>query len=145
VRAGSGAYAVRGQYSVIIRFLNSGPEPVYLLKPLDGSMEDVFMPYYRIKVWDADNEPLKPLPRCGNFGGTWWGTEWPQDYLVELKPGASLDRECLVPYEIPHDGRYNVSFEYVYEPRGGGRLAPPPGAWRGSVKAPTTVVDLKLK
>jgi hypothetical protein len=144
VRPGSGLYSVRGQYSVTIRFQNNGPEPVSIIEPLDGSTRGRHMPHYRFNMWDADQKPLEPAKGCGTWNdGRWSGTQWPRDYLVEIKPGLSHDLELALPCEIGRDGAYTIAFEYVYRPDNES-LDPPPSAWRGSVKAPAVVLNLKL-
>src|SRR3954470_19857147 len=141
-RPGSGLYAVRGGDSVVIRFRHAGPGPVSVLKPLDGSADGQHMPYYRLGVRDGDGRPLERARGCGNCEGLWYETRWPQDYLVEIGPGATFDVELALPFGVKRDGPHTVSFEYVYEPTNED-FAPPPAAWRGSVKAAETVVDLK--
>jgi hypothetical protein len=142
VRPGSGLYAARGLYSVILRFHNAGPEAVAILKPLEGSLECKYMPYYRFSVWDRDHKPLKPMrPACPPMG-LQEGTQWPQDYLVEIKPGASFDLEQPLACEVERDGPHTVAFEYVYQPTNE-TLAPPAGVWRGSVKADAVMLNVK--
>jgi hypothetical protein len=141
IRPGSEDYAAWGRSSVIIRFHNVGPIPVSILKPLDGSTYEWHMPYYRLTVRDTKGEPLELSPRCGN-SGLWADTEWPRDYLVPIKPKASYDVEVPLPCTIRKDGRYTVSFEYVYEPEEE-RFSIPPSAWRGIVRAEPVELDLK--
>src|SRR4051794_30030758 len=99
------------------------------------------MPHYRFTLWNAAHQPLKLTPRCG-LSGLWANTRWPQDYLVEIKPGASFAVELPLPCDIERPGPHTVAFEYVYQPKEE-RFAPPPGAWRGSVKAADVVLNLK--
>jgi hypothetical protein len=139
---GSDLYAVREVYSVIVRFQNEGNEPAFVLKPLDGSTVSWLMPYYRFTVVNTDGKTLEPSPRCGNHG-LWQDTKWPQDYLVEIKPGKSFDVEVPLSFGIRKDGRYTIAFEYVYQPVNEA-LAPPPEAWRGTLKTPPTSVYLRL-
>lgn len=141
VRPGTGLYLVRGLDSVIIRFHNAGPQAVTILKPLDGSSDCRHMPYYRFTVWDRNGQVLKPMKGCGH-SGLWEGTQWPQDYLVEIKPGASFDVEEALAFEFERDGPHTIAFEYVYEPTNE-FFAPPAGAWRGSVKSATVVLNVK--
>jgi hypothetical protein len=126
---------------VIIRFRNAGPNPVSVLKALDGSVECWHMPYYRFTIWNADRQPLKTGPRCAH-SGLWVDTRWPQDYLVEIKPGANFDEEVAIPCKVEQEGPHTIAFEYVYQP-GKEEFDPPPSAWRGSVKAPEVVLNLK--
>jgi hypothetical protein len=141
VRTGSGAYTVRGINSVTIRFRNTGPKSVSILKPLDGSIESWHMPYYSFTVMDEERRPLKPMMRCGN-SGLWADSQWPQDYLVEIKAGACFDIEVPLPYMVENDGPHTISFEYVYQPKNE-QFAPPPGAWRGSITADPVILNLK--
>src|SRR5260221_9216400 len=54
---GSGIYAPRGVYSVIIHFRNEGNEPVSILKPLTLANWKLHMPYYRLTALDAKGKP----------------------------------------------------------------------------------------
>ena len=139
---GSGIYAPRGVYSVIIHFRNEGEEPVSILKPLTLANWKLHMPYYRLTALDAKGKPLEESGYCG----TWQlptNTQWPQDYIVEIKPGKSYDVELALPFEVKHDGRYTLTFEYVYQPVNEA-FAPPAEAWRGTLKTPPSSVYLRL-
>jgi hypothetical protein len=124
-----------------VRFRNLGPRPVGILKPLDGSEHCLLMPYYRFNVTDPDGGLLERLPRECAFWGPWPANEWPQDQLVEIQPGATLDVETYLPYRFGREGPHTIDFEYVYEPIRE-RLPPPPTAWRGSIKASEVVIDV---
>jgi hypothetical protein len=142
VRAGSGLYACRGLESVTVRFHNAGRDSVFVLKPLDGSDDDTYMPYYRFGVRDADGRTPAP---CGGrcvAAGLWASTKWPDDYLVEIKPSAHFDIERPLYCDIVKAGRYKISFEYLYQPTNE-RFAPPPRALRGSINAAEVTLDLK--
>ena len=62
--------------------------------------------------------------------------------MVEIRPGADFDVEVAIRCEVERGGPYAIAFEYVYQPTNE-RFDPPPGAWRGSVKVPEVVLDLK--
>jgi hypothetical protein len=142
LRPGSAEYAIRGQYSVIVRFKNNSLEAISILKPLDGSGPGR-MPDYRFTAWDATGQIVKPGGVCGTYNdGLWARTKWPQDYLVQIKPGASFDQEWPVP--VVKDGQHTIAFEYAYQPNNE-LHPPPPSAWRGSVKAPTVLLNFKLE
>lgn len=141
VRKGTGIMAIRGHNSVKIRFRNAGPDTVTIVKALDGSSACRLMPWYRFMV-DRKGQRLKPMPGCGNFG-LWESSKWPKDYLVELKPGDAYESEELLPCEVEQAGPHTISFEYTYQPAKEEHFAPPPSAWRGTVKAASVVLDLQ--
>jgi hypothetical protein len=144
IRPGTGAFAERGLYSVILRFQNNGQDEVALLKRLDGSTCDRFMPYYRFTLFNTDRQPLQILNECRSTTGLYSGTRWPDDYIVKIKAGASFDMEEALPFEIEKDGSYTISFEYVYQPVKE-KLPTPPGMWQGSIKSPNSIIDLRRK
>lgn len=131
----------RDRFYVQISFHNDTPKPVYILKPVDGSFPCWHMPYYRFTVRHPDGRILRFGNGCGRWcSGLWADTKWPQDYLVEIPPGESYERQRTVYYlNLERSGAYTVSFEYVYEPTEE-LFTPPPQAWRGSVKAPDFVL-----
>ena len=137
---GSGLYAPRGVYSVIIHFRNEGKDPVSILKPLTLANWKLHMPYYRLTAVDAKGKPLEPSGYCGNWDLP-AGTQWPQDYLSDR--GMSFDVELAVPFEVKQDGRYTLTFKYVYQPVNE-QFAPPLQAWRGTLKTPPSSVYLRL-
>lgn len=131
----------RDRFYVRICFHNTTPKPVCILKPVDGSLTCRHMPYYRFTVRDPDGWTL-PIGAGCNITGLWADTQWPQDYLVEIAPGASVEREMTVYYlQFERGGPHTVSFEYVYNPTEE-LFAPPPRAWRGTVKAPDFVLKV---
>src|SRR5690349_1368657 len=89
--AGDGLTVELG-HDLVVRFRNMGRDSVFILKPMDGSKECLHMPYYRFTVLDAAGQPLQlRRDRMCNHSGLWAQTKWPADYLVELKPGGSLE------------------------------------------------------
>lgn len=126
-------------------FHNAGPDSVYILKPLDGSVNCWQWPYYRFTIRDPDGQPVEFGPRCGH-SGLWANTRWPQDYLVEIKPGATYSEDVWLDgyYKFEREGRHTISFEYVYQPTEN-HLKPPPQAWRGTLRAPEIIWDYKKK
>jgi hypothetical protein len=137
--------------SVILRFRNIGEKPLFIIKPLDGSFECRFIPYYRLTLIDPDGEPLKPRGGC-KPAGLFSDTKWPQDYLVEIAGGEHWDRhfpDIAYRYNVQQTGQHTIAFEYVYEPEKdpgwqGERPTPPPAkAWRGTVRAAPVVMELR--
>lgn len=143
VAAPRGLTVTLDKQSECVVFLNSGPDSVFILKPVDGSVNCWHMPYYRFTVRDPNGKQVGFRGRCGH-SGLWWKTKWPQDYLVEIKSGASysVDTGWSLYYEFRHNGPHTISFEYVYEPREGD-FDPPAKAWRGKVAAPDIVINYK--
>lgn len=132
-----------GVGKVIVRFRNVGTTPLYIIKPLDGSLSNHYttlMPKYRFTVRDSDNELVRQGCGCNNGGGIWSGTKWPSDYLVKISPGMTVDHHFEIPdyHYIRRDGEYTVSFEYIYEPIKE-RFDPPKEAWRGRIKAAANI------
>lgn len=157
-KPGSGLTVTLDKRDGSVVFHNGGPGSVYLLKALDGSVEQMLMPYYRFTVRDPDGRPVKRKGRMCGFCGIWADTRWPQDYLVEIKPGSSyaVNRGWGWYFDFRREGPHTISFEYVYQPRKGDldspRMAwprsvlnPPPKAWRGTVTAPDIVMDYKKR
>lgn len=144
-KPGSGLSVSLAEGGSTVVFHNAGPDTVYILKPLDGSVNCMQWPYYRFTIRDLDGQPVKFKGRCG-ISGLWADTRWPQDYLVEIKPGAIYSKDVGLGgyYEFERKGRYTISFEYVYQPTEN-RLKPPPQAWRGTLRAPEIVCDYKSK
>ena len=141
----------RGLFGATVRFRNGGPDPVWVLRPLDGSRDGRLMPYYRLTVTgppDPDDRVRGLCPYCG----TWANTEWPRDYLVEVPAGGAAELKAAVGGWLPGAGRYVLDFEYVYLPAGQGAgasgwvndpLVPPAQAWRGRVAAPAVGLDYR--
>jgi hypothetical protein len=129
--------------SVTLRFSNDGTAPAYLIRRVDGSEHGRHMPYYRWSAVGPDGKRLKLVGRCGNTGpnGLWSDTRWPEDYLIELKPGMSYEKTFSLPLRVEKAGVHRVRFEYVYraDPRG---LLPPAGAWQGRLVAAEAPVFL---
>ena len=76
----------RGRFWATVRFRNAGPDPVWVLRPLDGSRDGRLMPHYRLTgPPDADDRVRGSCPICGK----WFNTEWPRDYLVEVPAGRA--------------------------------------------------------
>lgn len=143
-KPGSGLTVTLDKRDGTIVFQNAGPSPVYILKPIDGSVDGRLMPSYRFTVRDPDGQPVKLKPiKCGCCG-VWANTKWPQDYLVEIKPGTSyrVDTGWGWHFDIRRDGPHTVSFEYIYQPTNE-RYAPPPTAWRGKIAAPDIILSFK--
>src|SRR5262245_43402665 len=125
---------------VTVRFHNDGEHSVWILKPLDGSIDGRLMPHYRITVLDPSGQILpRGYMMCFQCG-TWWGTEWPRDYLVEVSPVAVLEVQATDAVRPAGAGRYTVQFEYTYQP-GEHDLPPPARAWRGRLVAADVVAD----
>jgi hypothetical protein len=137
----------RGRFWATVRFRNAGPDPVWVLRPLDGSRDGRLMPHYRLTVTgppDADDRVRGSCPICGK----WFNTEWPRDYLVEVPAGRAAQVRGAVGGRLPGAGRYVLQFEYVYLPGAGGvwppdDLSPPAQAWRGRASAPAAELDYR--
>ncbi|MEX0703182.1 MAG: hypothetical protein WD069_13895 [Planctomycetales bacterium] len=128
---------------VVIRFTNNGDEPVSILRRLDGSEWGWHMPHYRFTVTDANDKPLELPGRCG-VSGLWSGPKWPDDYIIEIRPGDSHEMRAGIPHSVPADGEHRVTFEYIYDPQAAPRwrIAYPDGLWSGT--AGSKEVRLKL-
>jgi hypothetical protein len=125
---------------VTLRFRNWSGVSGYLLKPLDGSEWCKFMPHYRWTPVGPAGKPLSRRSRCAHCG-TWSNTKWPDDYLVELKPGASWEITRQLPLRVEQPGMHRVRFEYEYLP-GPNDFPQPARAWRGRLVS--AEVDLFL-
>lgn len=131
----------RDRFYVQLSFHNATPKPVSILKPVDGSLVCRHMPYYRFTIRDPDGQKLPINAGCG-LSGLWADTRWPQDYLVEIPPGKSYKTQMTVYFlRFKKKGAHTVSFEYVYEPTKE-RFAPPLQAWRGSLKASDSMLNV---
>jgi hypothetical protein len=140
--------------AIVVEFTNTTvDQSVKLLKPIDGSEWSWIMPYYRTTVTDQNGKAVKLCPRCGDFGypyyrirdGELYQTNWPDDYVLMVEPGQSEKVAISLPQDIRKSATYNVSFEYVFEPREGAKTGGgsyPEDLWRGKIKS--AVVAMKL-
>jgi hypothetical protein len=143
-KPGSGLSVSLAKGGSTVVFHNTGPDSVFIVKSLDGSVDCILMPNYRFTIRDPDGQPVKQKRRRCGLCGPWADTRWPQDYLIEIKPGATYSEGIWLDgyYKFEREGRHTISFEYDYEPTEG-RLKPPPQAWRGKLRAPEIVMDYK--
>jgi len=135
--------SLQNRNPVIVRFTNRENQSIRILRPLDGSKWSWHMPYYRFTVEDADGVPLEMLTRCG-VSGLWANLEWPDDYVIQILPGDSYEMQVGIPYPIPTDGEYTVSFEYVYDPKPAAKsgIEYPDGLWEGHARSEETRLKL---
>jgi hypothetical protein len=128
---------------VFVEFHNRGKKPVYIFKQLDGSVNCWQMPNYHFTLRDAAGRLVEYRGRCG-LSGIWADTKWPDDYIVEIKPGARYREPIWLTgyFQVPRSGPYTVSFEYVYQSKDG-PYPPPANAWLGTAKAADVVIGLK--
>ena len=91
-------------------------ESVKVLRNVDGALYSWCMPYYDLKIIDQNGHEIELPTRCGNFGHPWLGTVWPTDYVMDIQPGETRTVTIPLTHEIPADGIYTVTFEYIYEP-----------------------------
>lgn len=135
-------------WTLYVSFTNTrseSGESLKVLRNVDGALYAWCMPYYTFEVVDQDGEPVKKRLRCGNFGHPWGGTLWPMDYVMELEPGETRTVTVPLPFDIPHDGMYTVTFEYIYEPWRTEHLFAypyPEDLWQGRVKSKPVHVRL---
>ena len=132
------------RFEVSIR--NTGEADVVILKPLDGSLWSWHLPFYQFTVKDLSGEMLTMGSRCGN-SGLWADTEWPDDYLLVLKPGEQFKKTFALYYAVPEEGEYQVQFQYIMDltadPSKGRYLRYPEQVWKGSVSSETKTYKLK--
>lgn len=100
---------------VLVRFRNTGDEPVVVLRPLDGSTWGWYWPVYRFHVSDAAGTALELGGRCG-VSGLWAETRWPEDYIVSIPAGSTELMAVDVPFELERDATYTVFLEYIVDP-----------------------------
>jgi hypothetical protein len=131
----------------VARFTNVSQDVVRILKPLDGSEHSWLMPHYAYSVADGKGTKFKLFGRCGHYGQPYSDTKWPDDYLVELRPGETHDETVWFPVYIPDDGEYAVSLEYKFTPKPDEKLLSgdkyPAELWHGAVKSKPLRVKLK--
>lgn len=120
-----------------VKFINTGVEPIHLLKPLDGSESCLIMPYYKLTVTDEHGKKIRHSAECGLYGFLYENTKWPGDYLVTIPAGASYTHPLELDHDIPLTGVYTVHFRYIYDPnsnqKGGRRY--PRNLWRGEASS----------
>ena len=121
---------------VIVRFTNTTNKPISILRPLDGSLWCWHRPYYKLEVQDADRRGLDLAARCG-VSGLWADTKWPDDYMVDLFPGESFEKELGIHHPIPADGEYTVTFSYIYfsDATKAETRTYPSGLWQGTARS----------
>lgn len=122
---------------------------MHILKPIDGSVQCWIMPHYSFSISDGRGTKFLGRPRCGNFGGPWGETAWPDDYLVKLRPGESYDEAAYLPFEFNKAGEYEIGFEYVFTPTTkflrDGKTPYPKELWRGKAKAKPVRMKLEAQ
>jgi hypothetical protein len=123
-----------------VTFRNLGEHPIWILKPLDGSTDGRLMPLYELKITDSNGKALKHAGYMCIQCGVWAHTKWPQDYLVELRPGATFEISQDFRGRNAAAGHYAIQFKYEYLPREQD-FAPPVQAWRGRVETQEVVVE----
>lgn len=122
-----------------VKFVNTGKEPIRILKPVDGSERSWVMPHYKLTAIDPHDREVGLAERCKLYGAPHMGTKWPDDYVVTIRPGESHTQPLsLLALNIRTEGKYRLRFEYRFTPKADGLPgvadAPyPPGLWRGSV------------
>lgn len=125
-------------------FVNSGNKPIRILKPIDGSEWCWVMPHYDLSVFDLNGIEIKRMGRCGNFGGPYSNTSWPDDYLVMIPPGGEYFRHLPLVHQIPQTGPYRIQMEYTFDltsGQGPSRQCPE-GLWTGRIRSNSLVVTL---
>ncbi len=131
----------------VIRFVNRSDKPVRILKPLDGSYYSWIMPHYAFSLEDGKGTTFDKRMRCGNFGHPFTDTKWPEDYLVEIGPGKTHEEVAILPFYIPEDGEYKVTFTYMFTPATSklptGEHTYPERLWKG--KATSNSIRVRLK
>jgi len=131
----------------VVRFVNQSNKPIRILKPLDGSNYSWIMPHYAFLLDDGKGTKFDQFPRCGNFGYPYSDTTWPDDYLVEIGPGKTHEEATYLPFVIPEDAEYTVTFTYVFTPDTdvlpNGEHTYPRKLWKG--KAKSNSIRLRLK
>lgn len=134
------------QNRAVVRFTNTSIDPVFILKPLDGSLHGWHMPHYHFEVTGKDGAALKLRGRCG-LSGLWHETAFPKDYLVEIKPGKSFESRHYLPFAVPADGEYTVTFTYRYQPGKATFKNPTWGvaeqSWQGAVSSKALKMKLR--
>ena len=128
-----------------VKFVNTGKEPVRILKPIDGSEWGWVMPHYKLTVIDDHDREIDLAPRCKLYGSPYSGTRWPDDYVVTIRPGESYTHPLTHNHNVREAGRYRVRFEYRFTPKADGIVGGPypAGLWRGTATSDTVEVELK--
>ena len=120
-----------------VTFVNIGKEPIRLLKPLDGSEWCWIMPYYKLTVTGTSGQEVPLMSRCGNYGFPYFGTTWPDDYVLTIPPGGSCQHKLDPVHDIRVSGTYKLQFQYIFTPETdntpGGPY--PPDLWRGEASS----------
>jgi len=133
----------------VVRFVNQSDKPISILKPLDGSYYSWIMPHYAFSLDDGKGTKFDQFSRCGNFGHPYSDTTWPDDYLVEIGPGKTYEEAAYLPFVIPEDGEYTVTFNYVFTPDTDllptGEHTYPRKLWKGKVTSKSIHVRLKAR
>lgn len=126
------------------RFINTGRDPVRILKPLDGSEWCWIMPYYRLTVIDDRDREAALAPRCKLHGFPYSGTAWPADYVVTIPAGGEYTHPVSHNHVLREAGTYRVRLEYLFAPKAdrtpGGPY--PEGLWVGSVMS--NMIEVRL-
>lgn len=135
---------VENRFQVTIK--NRSKEDVTIVKPLNGSLWSLLLPFYSFVVHDGEGRRLT-MGRRHIVLGLWPDTKWPVDYLLVLKPGESFSRTFDLCFQIPSDGAYKVRFEYGMDPAEdpfkGELLDYPESAWRGTATSEEKEVRLR--
>jgi hypothetical protein len=132
-----------------VKFINTGKEPVRILKPVDGSEWGWVMPHYKLTAIDGRDREVGLAARCKLYGAPYMGTKWPDDYVVTIRPSESRTHPIsLLSLSIRTEGMYRLRFEYRFTPKADGLPgladAPyPPDLWRGSVTSNEVEVRLR--
>ena len=131
-----------GNDTIVVQFVNQGVDTIRILKPLDGSFHSWVMPYYSFTYDDGTGPQCDLIPRCGHFGHPYFDTTWPDDYVVQLRPGESHQEAFRLSDFIAARGDFTIRFEYVLRPESEileafppSDLRYPPGIWRGKAVA----------
>lgn len=98
-----------------VTFTNVGKEPLRILRPLDGSEEDLLMPHYRLSITDSKGRVPPYLPGCGNYG-LWANRKWPDDYIVVIPPGGTFVYRAAINRDLTVSGEYTFRFQYIFRP-----------------------------
>jgi hypothetical protein len=133
-----------------VKFVNASKETVRILKPLDGSEWCWVMPHYKLTVIDDRDREVGLAERCKLYGAPYFGTRWPDDYVVIIRPGDSYTHPLSLNHAIREAGNYRLRFEYRFTPTADGLPADPDakypaGLWRGSATSNTIETELKPK
>lgn len=118
------------------RFINASDKTIRLLKPMDGSSRSLIYPHYASSVVDNKGRALPVKDGWCGLIWFWSNWKWPEDYLVELKPGESFQMPFVVIHQVPESGEYTVTLRYAFKPKHGEKIfneSYPPGLWTGEV------------